>query len=135
MTAQLALIAEYRRLLAPDRPGRVALGRVIVPLDGADAATRDRYRRYEASRHERTLKPQGERRILFAPDVVGTSEEIVERLRADPAVAAVSELRLELPYEFEQHDYERILHDVRSLIAPKPGWRPAAPVAARGAEA
>ncbi|MDL4816485.1 LLM class flavin-dependent oxidoreductase [Actinomadura opuntiae] len=125
VAAQLALIAEYRRLLPPGRPGRIALGRVIVPLDGADAATRERYRRYAASRHERTLKPMGERRILFAPDLVGTSEEIVERLQADAAVSAVSELRLELPYEFDEHDYEQILYDARTLIAPRLGWRPA----------
>ncbi|MFC5752372.1 LLM class flavin-dependent oxidoreductase [Actinomadura rugatobispora] len=125
VTAQLAQITEYRRLLAPGRPGRVALGRVIVPFDGADAATRDRYRAYAAGRHERTLAPQGEHRFVFAPDLVGPAEEIVERLRADAAVAAVSELRLELPYEFEAHDYEQILHDVRTLIAPELGWRPA----------
>jgi alkanesulfonate monooxygenase SsuD/methylene tetrahydromethanopterin reductase-like flavin-dependent oxidoreductase (luciferase family) len=126
VTAQLALIAEYRRLLPAARPGRVALGRVIVPLDGADPVTRARYRRYAMSRHERTLKPQGERRTLFAPDLVGTAEEIVERLRADRAVAEVCELRLELPYEFGERDYEQILHDVRTLVAPKLGWQPAA---------
>ncbi|GAA4638290.1 LLM class flavin-dependent oxidoreductase [Actinoallomurus vinaceus] len=125
VTAQLALIGEYRRLLPPGRPGRVALGRVIVPWDGADAATRERYRRYAASRHARTLAPHGERRILFAPDLVGPSAEIIERLLGDRAVAAVSELRLELPYEFDERDYEQILHDVRTLIAPKLGWRPA----------
>lgn len=87
--------------------------------------TRARYRRYATSRRERTLKPQGERRILFAPELVGTAEEIVERLRADRAVAEVSELRLELPYEFDERDYRQILHDVRTLIAPKLGWQPA----------
>ncbi|POM27353.1 Limonene 1,2-monooxygenase [Actinomadura rubteroloni] len=119
-TVQLALIEEYRRL----RPsGRVALGRVVVPFDGADTAARERYRAYAADRHERTLKPHGERHTLFAPDLVGTSEEIVERLLADRAVAAVSELRLELPYEFDRRDYEQILHDVRHAVAPRLGWR------------
>ncbi|SIS22660.1 LLM class flavin-dependent oxidoreductase [Williamsia sterculiae] len=122
-TAQAEAIAEYRRLLPPGRPGRVAVGRVIVPLDGADATTRDRYRAYAASRHERTLAPQGERRALFAPDLVGTSEEILERLHADPVISAVSELRLELPYEFHRSDYEQILDDVRHRIAPELGWR------------
>jgi hypothetical protein len=112
----------------------VALGRVIVPLDGTDPATRARYRQYAASRHERTLKPQGDRRILFAPDLfapdlfapdlVGTAAEIVERLRSDGAVAEVSELRLELPYEFDERDHEQILHDVRTPTAPKLGWQP-----------
>jgi len=63
---------------------------------------------------------------LFALDLVGPADEIVERLRADAAVAAVSELRIELPYEFDHGDYEQILHDVASLVAPALGWRPGA---------
>lgn len=124
-TTQLNLVSEYRRLLAPGRPGRVAIGRVVLPTDGADAATRARYRDYEASRHERTLGPQGERRILFAPDLVGPAAEIVERLLADVAVNSATELRLELPYEFSRGDYEQILADVRNLVAPALGWHPA----------
>ncbi|WP_327145855.1 LLM class flavin-dependent oxidoreductase [Nocardia sp. NBC_01327] len=120
-TAQLTLIEEYRRLVDPARPARVAVGRVIVPFDSADRATRERYRRYAASRHERTLAPQGERRVLFAPDLVGTAAQIVERLRADPVLAHTTELRLELPYEFHREDYEQILHDARELIAPALG--------------
>jgi hypothetical protein len=80
---------------------------------------------YEASRHERTLAPQGERGVLFAPDLVGPSEQIVERLRVDVAVQQVSELRIELPYEFGRDDYVQILHDVASHVAPQLGWRPA----------
>ncbi|MDR6979658.1 hypothetical protein J2X68_006395 [Streptomyces sp. 3330] len=71
--------------------------------------------------------------------MVGTAEQILERLAADPVVSAVSELRLELPYEFHRGDYEQIPHDVRHLIAPELGRRPsgavtpaARPVAARG---
>lgn len=124
-TTQLALIDEYRRSVDPARPARVAVGRVIVPFDSADRATRARYRQYAAGRHERTLAPQGERRILFAPDLVGTAEEIVDRLRADPVLARTSELRLELPYEFRRADYEQILHDTVELIAPALGRRPA----------
>ncbi|MEW1718215.1 LLM class flavin-dependent oxidoreductase [Streptomyces sp. NPDC093109] len=129
-TAQLNLLTEYRRALPtgqearPAGPARVALGRVIVPLDSADAATRARYREYAAGRHARTLAPQGPKRTLFAPDVVGTAEQILEELAADPVVAEVSELRLELPYEFRREEYEQILHDVRQLIAPELGWRP-----------
>ena len=125
MAAQIAQINEYRRLIGPDRPGRIALGRVIVPLDSADALTRAKYREYAASRHERTLTPQGEKRTLFARDLVGTSEQILEQLLADPAVHAVNELRLELPYEYPLPDYEQILFDVKNAIAPELGWRPA----------
>ncbi|MGW6796766.1 LLM class flavin-dependent oxidoreductase [Streptomyces chartreusis] len=125
-TAQLNLLTEYRRTRSGDRPARVALGRVIVPLDSADTSTRARYRAYAASRHERTLAPQGPKRTLFAPDVVGTAEQILERLTADPVIAQVSELRLELPYEFHREEYEQILYDVRHLVAPELGWRPVA---------
>lgn len=115
-TAQLNLLAEYRRTLSTkdaDLPARVAPGRVIVPFDSADAAGRARYRAYAASRHERTLAPRGPKRTLFAPDMVGTAEQILEQLAADPVVAEVSELRLELPYEFHGEEYEQILHDTR----------------------
>ena len=98
---------------------------MIVPTDGADRATRERYREYARSRHERTLAPQGPRRTLFAPDLVGTSEEIAERLLADAAVGEVDELRLELPYEFTLADYEQILHDTVTHVAPLLGWNAA----------
>lgn len=124
-TAQLALIEDYRRRIDASRPARVAIGRVIVPFDSADRATRERYRAYAAERHDRTLGPQGERRVLFARDVVGTAEEILEQLHADPVLAHTSELRLELPYEFDRADYEQILHDTATLIAPELGWKPA----------
>ncbi|KQV34605.1 MULTISPECIES: LLM class flavin-dependent oxidoreductase [unclassified Rhizobium] len=101
---------------------RVALGRVIVPLDSADAKTRQRYRDYAAGRFKRTLTPQGERRTLFAKDIVGTSDEILEKLFADPILPHIGELRLELPYEFEDEEYRQIIHDFITLIAPALGW-------------
>lgn len=102
--------------------GRVALGRVIVPFDSADLATRERYRAYGEGRDERTGKPHGERRTLFARDLVGPSEAIVETLLSDPVFAEVEELRLELPYSFRHEDYEQILSDVAERIAPVFGW-------------
>jgi alkanesulfonate monooxygenase SsuD/methylene tetrahydromethanopterin reductase-like flavin-dependent oxidoreductase (luciferase family) len=123
-TAQLTQIRAYReKFTGPGRP-RVVVGRVIVPLDSADAATRRKYRDYQASRHARTLAPQGERRILIAPDLVGTSAQIVESLRADPVLAEVTELQLELPYAFAHGEYEQILSDVAASIAPQLGWSP-----------
>ncbi|PBB24367.1 LLM class flavin-dependent oxidoreductase [Mesorhizobium sp. WSM4307] len=106
-----------------ERRARVALGRVIVPFDRADASTRKRYADYAAGRHERTLKAHGERRTLFARDIVGTSEQILEQLASDPILDKVDELRLELPYEFEQHEYEQIITDFIETIAPALGWR------------
>ena len=124
-TAQLTQIRAYReKYPGPGKP-RVVVGRVVVPLDSADAATRRKYHDYQASRHARTLAPQGERRILIARDLVGTSAEIVEWLRADPVLAEVSELQLELPYAFAEHEYLQILSDVATSIAPHLGWSPA----------
>jgi alkanesulfonate monooxygenase SsuD/methylene tetrahydromethanopterin reductase-like flavin-dependent oxidoreductase (luciferase family) len=125
-TAQLAQIRSYRENFSGPGEPRVVAGRVIVPLDSADPATRRKYRDYQASRHDRTLVPQGERRILIARDLVGTAAEIAELLQADPVLAEVSELQLELPYSFRPEEYEQILSDVASSIAPQLGWSPAA---------
>ena len=119
-------VAQSRQLAAYWEAGglgrRVGLGRVIIPTDSADAQTRKRYLDYAAARNERTLTPHGERRTLYARDIVGTSDDILERLFADPILPHVSELRLELPYEFEDAEYRQIIHDFATLIAPRLGW-------------
>ena len=115
------------------RTPRIALGRVIVPIDGADARTRQRYREFAEGRHARTLTAHGERRTLFAPDLVGTADEIVGLLLDDPVVGRVRELRLELPYDLPFENYLQILEDFVTRIAPELGWPPEAarePVAA-----
>ncbi|GAC67169.1 LLM class flavin-dependent oxidoreductase [Gordonia soli] len=117
-TVQAALIDAFRVAGGADK--RAAVGRVIVPTDGADRATVKRYRAYERSRYERTRTVHGERRVLFAEDLVGPIDEIAERLAADPAFTPhsgpVTELRLELPYEFDVRDYEQILADAVRLV-------------------
>ncbi len=121
-TAQLTQIRAYREKFAGPGQPRVVAGRVIVPLDSADAPARRKYRDYQAGRHQRTLAPIGERRILIAPDLVGTTAEIVEALRADPVLTEVTELQLELPYAFADAEYEQILSDVVASVAPQLGW-------------
>ncbi|WP_341891611.1 LLM class flavin-dependent oxidoreductase [Variovorax sp. YR752] len=123
LEAQTGLVERYRASEVPGARGRIALGRVIVPLDGADAATRRRYRTFAAGRVERTRTPQGERRTLFAGDLVGSADEILERLHHDPVLPLVSELRVELPYNFDSEAYEQILDDIAVRIAPELGWR------------
>ncbi|SEF94595.1 LLM class flavin-dependent oxidoreductase [Bosea lathyri] len=123
LTAQLRHLDAYRESFAGSHEPRIAVGRVIVPLDSADAQTRRRYLDYAASRTERTLAPQGERRTLFCPDIVGTAEQILEKLTRDPVLGRVQELRLELPYQFEAEDYQQIIGDFIRLIAPELGWR------------
>ncbi|MCF1445534.1 LLM class flavin-dependent oxidoreductase [Agrobacterium vitis] len=119
--AQARQLSLYRA--AGGSASRVALGRVIVPLDSADAPTRRKYLDFAAGRLERTLHPNGERRTLFPRDLVGSSDDILEWLHADPILSEVTELRLELPYEFEQGEYRQILQDFVTKIAPELGWK------------
>jgi alkanesulfonate monooxygenase SsuD/methylene tetrahydromethanopterin reductase-like flavin-dependent oxidoreductase (luciferase family) len=131
--AQRSHIDTFRAHWRGEGEPKVAVGRVIVPLDGAETVTRQRYRDYAASRHERTLAPQGERRTLFTPDLVGMSAEIVERLAADPILPLVDTLRLELPYNFSIADYRQVIGDFVTLVAPALGWRSAEPAQRRKA--
>ncbi|MCC3748878.1 LLM class flavin-dependent oxidoreductase [Rouxiella badensis] len=129
-TAQLRQIEAFRSALPANavRTPRIARGRVVVPFDSADAATRKRYADFAASRHARTLSPQGERRTLFSPDLVGSADQILEQLHQDPLLQEVEELRIELPYEFNIDQYQQILTDFITLIAPEIGWSRATPV-------
>ncbi len=121
-TAQINQINTYLSRHQRQRVPRIALGRVIVPTDSADAKSRQRYQEFAASRYERTLAPQGPRRTLFNPDQVGSSDEILENLLNDPVLPYVSELRLELPYEFHSDEYRQIISDFTAKIAPVLGW-------------
>lgn len=124
-TAQLRQLEAFRLALpsAAPRTPRVARGRVVVPFDSADAATRRRYSDFAASRHARTLSPQGDRRTLFSPDLVGSAEQILEQLHQDPLLHEVDELCIELPYEFTGEEYEQILTDFIERVAPEIGWK------------
>lgn len=122
--AQSKQLQAYRSALPSGRSPRVAAGRVIVPMDSADRKTREKYREYAASRYERTLSPQGSRRTLFSRDLIGSSDEIIERLLADRVLSEVRELRLELPYEFALEEYVQIITDFAEKVAPQLGWRP-----------
>jgi len=121
--AQIRHIEIFRRAWSRPTPPRIALGRVIVLTDGADAASRQHYAAFAEGRRARTLAPQGERRILFASDLVGPSDQILESLGKDPVVPLVNELRLELPYDLAFEQYEQILTDFLSRIAPELGWK------------
>jgi len=121
--AQLQHLQAYRAALPVGSARRVAVGRVLVPTEGVDAATRQRIEAFSAQRHARTLAPQGPRRTMFAPDVVGSTAQIIARLQADPLLQQVDELRVELPYELPEQDYRRILTTVIEDIAPALGWR------------
>ncbi len=62
--------------------------------------------------------------MLFAPDLVGTSEELAALLRADPAFREVDEVAFALPFTFAPEDYVQILTDMATHLGPALGWQP-----------
>jgi alkanesulfonate monooxygenase SsuD/methylene tetrahydromethanopterin reductase-like flavin-dependent oxidoreductase (luciferase family) len=125
LTAQAALISRFKQEWAHERAPRVALGRVILPTDSASPETRSRYEEFAAGRDARTKTAHGERRTLFLPDIVGTTDEIFEKLSHDPVLPLVSEFRLELPYEFHAEDYHQIIEDFSRAVPGLSGRQPA----------
>ena len=76
------------RAAHPDGPAaRVSQGLVVIPTDRATTEQRDRYSAYVAARTPRTAAPQGPARMLFARDLIGTSDEIAEQLYTNAASA------------------------------------------------
>ena len=110
----------------PDGPGaRVSQGLVVIPTDTATAEQASRYAAYAESRLARTATPQGPGRLMFAPDLVGTSEQIAEQLYAHSGFQAVDEVAFALPFSFEHDDYVQILTDLATALGPLLGWAPA----------
>ena len=101
---------------------RVSQGLVVVPTDSASPEQTRRYEEYAAARLPRTREPQGPARMMFAPDLVGTSEHIAEQLEAHVGYQAVDEVVFALPFTFEPDDYVQILTDVAERLAPALGW-------------
>jgi alkanesulfonate monooxygenase SsuD/methylene tetrahydromethanopterin reductase-like flavin-dependent oxidoreductase (luciferase family) len=110
----------------PDGPdARVSQGLVVVPTDTASAEQRAKYEQYAESRLARTTSPQGPARMMFAPDLVGTSDDIAERLYAHAGFQEVDEVAFALPFSFEHDDYVQILTDIATRLGPALGWQPA----------
>lgn len=105
---------------------RVSQGLVVIPTDSATAEQRAKYEEYAAKRLPRTTEPQGPGRLLFAPDLVGTSAEIAGRLHAHAAFREIDEVAFALPFTFDHEDYVQILTDIATKLGPELGWRPAA---------
>jgi alkanesulfonate monooxygenase SsuD/methylene tetrahydromethanopterin reductase-like flavin-dependent oxidoreductase (luciferase family) len=104
--------------------GRVSQGLVVIPTDGATPAQRERYATYAAERRPRTASPQGPARLLFAPDLVGSAEEIAEALYAHAGFREVTDVAFALPFSFAEADDEQILTDVATRLGPLLGWSP-----------
>lgn len=96
----------------------------MIPTDSATAEQRARYEAYAAARLPRTAQPQTPAGLLFAPDLVGTSTEIADRLAGHAGFQEVDEVAFALPFTFEHEDYVQILTDIATRLGPALGWRP-----------
>jgi alkanesulfonate monooxygenase SsuD/methylene tetrahydromethanopterin reductase-like flavin-dependent oxidoreductase (luciferase family) len=115
---------QVRAFRAAHPTGRVSQGLVVIPTDGATAEQRERYAAYVAARTPRTATPQGPARLLFARDLLGTSEQIAEALYAHAGFREVTEVVFALPFSFPDEDYEQILTDIATRLGPALGWAP-----------
>ena len=122
---QLSHIRTFRAHHRDGDRARVSQGLVVIPTDGASAEQREKYLRYAESRTPRTASPQGPARLMFEVDIVGTSDEIAERLYAHAAFREVDEVAFALPFSFEHDDHVQILTDIATKLGPALGWHPA----------
>ncbi len=121
---QSALIREFRAHHPAGDRARVSQGLVVVPTDTATPEQRAKYEEYARKRTPRTATPQGPARLMFAPDLVGTSEQIAERLYAHAGFREVDEVAFALPFSFDHADYVQILTDITTELGPALGWQP-----------
>ena len=101
---------------------RVSQGLVVIPTDSASPAQREKYQRYVDERTPRTAAPQGPRGMMFAQDLIGSSEEIAEQLYAHAGFQEVDEVAFALPFSFDHEDYVQILTDIAGTLGPELGW-------------
>ena len=122
---QRAQVRRFRDHHPDGNAARVSQGLVVVPTDTASPEQVAKYEHYAASRLARTSEPQGPARMMFAPDLVGTSQEIAERLYAHAGFLEVDEVAFALPFSFAHEDYVQILTDLATRLGPALGWQPA----------
>lgn len=119
---QLSHIKAFRAHHPDGDRARVSQGLVVIPTDSASAEQRAKYERYAQARTPRTASPQGPARLMFAPDLVGTSSQIADRLYAHAAFQEIDEVAFALPFSFEHQDYMQILIDIATKLGPALGW-------------
>ncbi|MFJ4645219.1 LLM class flavin-dependent oxidoreductase [Streptomyces bobili] len=121
---QLAMVRAFRAAHPDGDAARVSQGLVVIPTDSATPEQRAKYEEFAARRLPRTTSPQGPARLLFAPDLVGTSAELAERLHAHAAFREIDEVAFALPFTFAPEDYVQILTDMATHLGPALGWKP-----------
>ncbi|SFL55202.1 LLM class flavin-dependent oxidoreductase [Geodermatophilus ruber] len=123
---QRSHIETFRAAHPDGDAARVSQGLVVIPTDSATAEQRARYAAYVEARTPRIGIPQGPGGLLFAPDLLGTSEQIAEALYAHAGFQQVREVAFALPFSFAHEDYVQILTDIATRLGPALGWQPAA---------
>ena len=121
---QLSHVRTFRAHHPDGDAARVSQGLVVIPTDSASPEQRAKYGEFARKRTPRTTSPQGPARLMFAPDIVGTSEEIAELLHANAAFREIDEVAFALPFTFEHEDYVQILTDMATKLGPALGWKP-----------
>ncbi len=124
-TIQAEQIDAFRAAHPDPARARVSQGLVVIPTDSATPEQVRMYREYAESRFARTLAPQGPRKMLVSPDLVGTSEEIAETLYGHTGFQRVDEVAFALPFSFAEADYRQIVTDIAVELGPRLGWTPA----------
>jgi alkanesulfonate monooxygenase SsuD/methylene tetrahydromethanopterin reductase-like flavin-dependent oxidoreductase (luciferase family) len=123
---QQAQIRAFRKTHPAGPAARVSQGLVVIPTDTATAEQRAKYAAYVEARTPRTTSPQGPARMLFARDLIGTSDEIAEQLHAHAGFQEVDEVAFALPFSFAAEDYVQIITDTATRLGPALGWEPTA---------
>ncbi|MBV1938832.1 LLM class flavin-dependent oxidoreductase [Streptomyces sp. BV286] len=121
---QLSHVRAFRAHHPDGESARVSQGLVVIPTDSATPEQRAKYEAYAEERTPRTAAPQGPARMMFAPDLVGTSAEIAERLYSQAAFREIDEVAFALPFTFGHDDYVQILTDIATVLGPALGWQP-----------
>jgi len=122
---QQSQIRAYRdAATASGNTARASQGLVVIPTDSASSAQREKYQRYVDERTPRTSAPQGPKGMMFAKDLIGTSDEIAEQLYAHAGFQEVDEVAFALPFSFDHQDYVQILTDIAEKLGPALGWKP-----------
>jgi alkanesulfonate monooxygenase SsuD/methylene tetrahydromethanopterin reductase-like flavin-dependent oxidoreductase (luciferase family) len=122
---QLAHVRTFRTHHPDGDRARVCQGLVVIPTDTASPEQRAKYEGYAQKRTPRTATPQGPARMMFAPDLVGASAEIAERLYSHAAFREINEVAFALPFTFDHDDYVQILTDIATKLGPALGWHAA----------
>jgi alkanesulfonate monooxygenase SsuD/methylene tetrahydromethanopterin reductase-like flavin-dependent oxidoreductase (luciferase family) len=123
-SVQQSHIRMFRAAHPAGAAARVSQGLVVIPTDTASAQQRAKYEAYVAARTPRTAAPVGPARMMFARDIVGTSEEIAEELYEHAGFREVTEVAFALPFTFAPEDYVQILTDMATKLGPALGWQP-----------